>query len=576
MLLPLTKPSRIKDGANNCIKTMPFYKFAGFKTSIADELLQLFHSLPFCWHITLERLRNSFAYGIKQLAKFSLGGIGKTPAVVNFHFVKVDLLGGCISVLHFIENIKHPRFEKFAFAFPSVSGDKITKNKKQSCAIGKSSPISIWGYPQQQQKEHHNVFSLFCKFLCRFAICVVHCAGTVVLNIQHLFCICKKETRAIPAGVEVEKIGLRKITPPANNLIWCRSVMCFYLLSGGLGMWVHIDLFLTRLGFCHKITSLLKSEARLGGSFTIPLFQNLSKKSQNKFAFPAFGGIVTIKGLETLANSGCNADIVGVSPVQLFYKSILGLSSGIYASTTISVFPARQALFVCAWKRRQKETKNCLTNRRAESCEALAHPAVSGKFPEKSHSTFAIHSSRAIVSARSLKTLSNAVVATVKATTSPQHILDLERAVPARISAQRSMRFQPLQVLFRFCVKTDAKIQSTICNLFERRITPCHKTNRANSPSRNSARISSAVSALLAAPTKPTRTCHLVKTQLGNSRSSRCGSTTESPKSRQTVLTVGLNQFEQCQAGAGLISKPTAPFLLKFQSINGVSNYVYL
>lgn len=55
--------------------------------------------------------------------------------------------------------------------------------------------------------------------------------------------------------------------------------------------------------------------------------KNLSKNLQNKFAFPAFGGIVTIKGLETLADSGCNADIVGVSPVQLFYKSILGLET---------------------------------------------------------------------------------------------------------------------------------------------------------------------------------------------------------------------------------------------------------
>ncbi len=273
MLLPLTKPSRIKDGANNCIKTMPFYKFAGFKTSIADELLQLFHSLPFCWHITLERLCNSFAYGVKQLAQFSLGGIGKTPAVVNFHFVKVDLLGGCISVLHFIENIKHPRFEKFAFAFPSVSGDKITKNKKQSCTIGEACPISTGYNTQPNQKEHHNVIpSILCGVLRRLFVCVVHCAGTVVLNIQHLFCVCKKEkiaTRAIPARVEVEKTGLRKNTPPANNLIWCRAVMCFYLLSVGLGMWVHIDLFLTRLGFCHKITSLLKSEARLGGSLSL-------------------------------------------------------------------------------------------------------------------------------------------------------------------------------------------------------------------------------------------------------------------------------------------------------------------
>ena len=268
MLLPLTKPARMKNGTDNCIQPMTFYKFAGVKTAIADELLQLFHSLPFCWHITLERLRNSFAYGVKQLAKFSLGGIGKTPAVVNFHFVKVDLLGGCISVLHFIENIKHPRFEKLAFSFPSISGNEITENEKEGSTIGKSCPISIWGNPQQQQKEHHNVFSLFCKFLCRFALRVVHCAGTVVFNILPLHSFCKKEMRAIPTGGEVEDLRVKN-TPPANNLIWCRSVMCFCLLSVGLGVGMHIDLFLTRLGFCHKITSLLKTEARLGGSLNI-------------------------------------------------------------------------------------------------------------------------------------------------------------------------------------------------------------------------------------------------------------------------------------------------------------------
>ena len=102
----------------------------------------------------------------------------------------------------------------------------------------------------------------------------------------------------------------------------------------------------------HNIHSIVKNE----------------KSVQKKFAFAENGGIVSDKGLETLANSGCNADIVGVTPVQSFSKSILGLSSGIYASTTIRVFPARQALFVCVWKRKQKETFNCLTNRRAERC----------------------------------------------------------------------------------------------------------------------------------------------------------------------------------------------------------------
>lgn len=83
-----------------------------------------------------------------------------------------------------------------------------------------------------------------------------------------------------------------------------------------------------------NITSF-QSEISTGGTFyNIPAQQsfvknkNLSKNMQKKFAFPAFGCIVTVKGLETLANSGCNADIVGVTPGQIFYcKSILGLET---------------------------------------------------------------------------------------------------------------------------------------------------------------------------------------------------------------------------------------------------------
>jgi hypothetical protein len=97
--------------------------------------------------------------------------------------------------------------------------------------------------------------------------------------------------------------------------------------------------------------------------------ENSEKFLQKKFAFPSLSSILYYKGLETLARSGCNADIVGVTPVQSYSKSILGLSSGIYASTTSSVFPARQALFVCAWKHRQEENKNCQTRRRTEPCK---------------------------------------------------------------------------------------------------------------------------------------------------------------------------------------------------------------
>lgn len=287
--------------------------------------------------------------------------------------------------------------------------------------------------------------------------------------------------------------------------------------------------------------------------YNIPATENLSKNLQKKFAFPAFGGIVTVKGLETLGNSGCNADIVGVTPEQSYSKSILGLSSGIYASTTITVFPARQALFVCAWKHRQEEkTNTCLSNRRAELCEALAHPAVSGKFPEKSHSIFAIRSSRAIVLARSLKTPPTAAVATDKAATSPQHILDLERTVPVRNSARLLERFQPLQVLFCVCVKTDAKIQSTICNLTNRRITQCNKTCKANSPLRSSARISSAPCEPWNTPTPKTLLCPLAKRTHLSLKPSSCGSTMVLRKSSGLAWIIGLKLFEHLQQSAVL------------------------
>jgi hypothetical protein len=238
-----------------------------------------------------------------------------------------------------------------------------------------------------------------------------------------------RKTRAIPAGVEVEDLRVKN-TPPANNLI-------------------------------------LKSEARLGGSFTIPLFQNLSKKLQKKFAFPAFGGIVTNKGLETLTPGGSRADIVGKSSVYIYSKSILGLPGSIILLAQLGVRfqPGKPFLFVLGNANR-KLSKNCLTPRRQS----------------------------------------------------------------------------------------------------------CHKTNRANSPSRNSARISNAVNALLAAPTKTTRTCHLVKTPLGNSRLSRCGSMTGSTKSRQTALTVGLNPSEQIYESAVYKAKQLHFHYLNF-NIKGVFNY---
>ena len=281
MLLTLTKPSRMKNGAKYCIQTMTFYKFAGFKTAVIHKFCKAIHGFLCCWHIALERFCCGFAYGVKPFNKVKFGKFGKTPAVVKFHFVEVYFIRRSGTVCKFWVDTFYPRFEQLAFSFPSISGNVITKNEKECCPICETSPISIWSYPQQQKKEHHNVISsIFCKFLCRFALCVVHCAGTVVFNILRFYFFYKKEeiaTRAIPAGVEVENLRVDSFTPPANNSIRSRTVMCFHFLSVRLGMWVHIDLFLARLGFCHTITSLLKTEARLGGSFTIHSFWDFTK-----------------------------------------------------------------------------------------------------------------------------------------------------------------------------------------------------------------------------------------------------------------------------------------------------------
>lgn len=352
--------------------------------------------------------------------------------------------------------------------------------------------------------------------------------------------------------VTVDLLHIGKDEAP-NPLAWLLCILqlplWYYTIKTII---IFSSIYLSAMGFLWKGTP--------STAYNIHSIVKNEKSVQKKFAFAENGGIVSDKGLETLGNSGCNADIVGVTPGQSLHKSILGLSSGIYASTTITVFPARQALFVCAWKRRQKENKNCLGNRRAESCnktcKALPHPAVSGKFPEKSHSTFAIRSSRAIVLARSLKTLSSAEAVTVKAAT-PTNILDLERAVPARNSARLMTCFQPLQVLFRFCVKTDAKIQSTICNPIIRRITPCqtHKTCKANSQQKNSARISSAPSELSITPAKKIHSCRHAAQTRWNLRFSRCGSTMQSKKSKRSGWKNGQKQLEWQQQSADSIAE---------------------
>jgi hypothetical protein len=123
---------------------------------------------------------------------------------------------------------------------------------------------------------------------------------------------------------------------------------------------MHIDLFLALLGFCHTITSLLKSEARLGGSF-----QNFSKNSKKIFAFPASSGILYYKGLETLTPGGSRADIVGKTSVYNYSKSILGLPGSIILLAQLGVRfqPGKPFLFVLGNANR-KFYENCLTPRR--------------------------------------------------------------------------------------------------------------------------------------------------------------------------------------------------------------------
>lgn len=97
--------------------------------------------------------------------------------------------------------------------------------------------------------------------------------------------------RAYPAGVEVEDLRV-KITPPANNSIRGRAVMCFYLLSVGLGMWVHIDLFLTRLGgsFLISLCKFFKS------FFAAVLVATIGAKSLAAYPLLKYGKFLVMFG----------------------------------------------------------------------------------------------------------------------------------------------------------------------------------------------------------------------------------------------------------------------------------------
>ena len=97
------------------------------------------------------------------------------------------------------------------------------------------------------------------------------------------------------------------------------------------------------------------------------------------------------------------------------------------------------------------------------NCQGQCPPARVRKNPENFPPALAFQATGDILYPRSLKTLSNAGAASVKAATSvnttsrPNSVLGLERAVPARIGARRYACFQPLQALFRARVKTDRK-----------------------------------------------------------------------------------------------------------------------
>lgn len=93
------------------------------------------------------------------------------------------------------------------------------------------------------------------------------------------------------------------------------------------------------------------------------------------------------------------------------------------------------------------------------------YPYPCRNFPEIRKKTLAFQATGDILYPRSLKTLSLAGAASVKAATSVNNLktelhLGLERAVPARIGARLVTCFQPLQALFRARVKTDRKSNS--------------------------------------------------------------------------------------------------------------------
>ena len=282
----------------------------------------------------------------------------------------------------------------------------------------------------------------------------------------------------------------------------------------------------------HNIHSIVKNE----------------KSVQKKFAFAENGGIVSVKSVKSLTIAGGNS-----APTNNHFDPDFWAVSRIFPGVsivTISTHPPFFRALKCA----KKANKKSFTIE-GNKCEVfLPHPAVSGKFPEKSHSTFAIRSSRAIVSVRSAKTLYTAAVATDTAATPRQHIWLIEDCT-RKDQCATVYAFLTSISLFRICSKTDAEI--TLSTLIHRRFELCqtHKTCKANSQSRNSVRTLNAHNELSTTPEKKIHFCRHAAQTLLSLKFSRCGSMTESKKSRGSGWTNGQKQFEWQQQPADSIAE---------------------
>ena len=259
---------RVHQPFENSPDGVPFENPNGVKIVCQDHFLQIIQSSLMSGGFALERLFNKFTARVKHNGDFCTHFIFQNPTIP-----KVIIKPAIFFNMHtfdkpFIKS-QHVTMQSVAAFFPLPKTANQSEQDHKCKTIHKTVHINFAKNIKIIEKEHNkNAFCLLWLLVYRRTLGLPSGASDRRYNILPLHSFCKKEMRAIPAGVKVEDLRAKN-TPPANNSIRGRAVMCFYLLSVGLGMWVHIDLFLTRLGFCHTITSLLKTEARLGGSLNI-------------------------------------------------------------------------------------------------------------------------------------------------------------------------------------------------------------------------------------------------------------------------------------------------------------------